>query len=162
MRVNDEARTELLEVVARLSDEDLNRKPSNGGWSIKQIMEHLYLMEGAVAKTIADQAVNGEETAAEMRPIEATVNRSVKVEAPAFTMPSDQFSSKEELKQKLSSTRSMLSKAEQTSDPQALEDKSYPHPVFGMMKLKQWIPFVGYHEKRHIDQIREVKEDLGF
>ena len=42
-----------------------------------------------------------------------------------------------------------------------LEAKGFNHPIFGLMSLKQWIPFVGYHEKRHILQIKEVKEKLG-
>lgn len=29
------------------------------------------------------------------------------------------------------------------------------------MSLEQWIPFVGYHEVRHTEQIREIKADIS-
>ncbi|SIT79639.1 DinB family protein [Edaphobacillus lindanitolerans] len=156
MNINEEARRELLQAVSGLSDEELNRKPENGGWSIKQILEHLSLMEGTVAKTIKLQAKNGETVKTEERPIEASVNRDVKVDAPEFVIPSEDFATKNELEQRLAASRSILQRAVESTDERSLETKAFPHPVFGMMKLKQWIPFVGFHEKRHIEQIREV------
>ena len=41
-----------------------------------------------------------------------------------------------------------------------LEQKSFPHPLFKELSLKQWIPFVGLHEKRHLLQIEELKSKL--
>ena len=41
-----------------------------------------------------------------------------------------------------------------------LEDKSVTHPVLGAMSVKQMIEFVGLHEKRHIGQIREIKQSI--
>ncbi|PXW87084.1 hypothetical protein DFR56_106154 [Pseudogracilibacillus auburnensis] len=35
-----------------------------------------------------------------------------------------------------------------------------PHPGFNMLNLSQWISFIGWHERRHIEQIKEVKEKL--
>ncbi|WP_164669661.1 DinB family protein [Virgibacillus doumboii] len=161
MDINEQARKELLEEVNEISDEDLNRKPSEDKWSIKQVLEHLYLMEGAITKTIQGQLDNGQVANAEEKPIELTLNRAKKVEAPEFARPSESYATLGELKEKLKATHKRLVKLESTSDARLLSERGYPHPLFSDMSLKQWIPFVGYHEMRHTEQIKEIKSDLG-
>lgn len=160
MKINEQAREELFAEINGLSDEDLNKKPAANGWSIKQVTEHIYLMEGAIAKTVQDQLVNGDKVNANDKPIELTKNRDQKVEAPDFARPSDDFKTLEELKQKLAFTHKSLEDIAEHADETLLSEKGYPHPVFGQMSLKQWIPFVGYHEMRHTEQIKEVKTEL--
>jgi hypothetical protein len=36
----------------------------------------------------------------------------------------------------------------------------YPHPLVGMLNLYQWILFVGQHEGRHSEQIRDIGRSL--
>ncbi|WP_404451593.1 DinB family protein [Virgibacillus necropolis] len=161
MQINEEARAELFNEVNGLSDEAFNKKPAEGQWSVKQVMEHLFLMEGAITKSIIDQLENGEVVNAEPKPIEASTNRATKVTAPDFAIPNDDFATLDELKLKLTATHQGLAKVAETADEKQLEAKGFPHPLFGQMSLKQWIPFVAYHEKRHTLQIKEVKEKLG-
>lgn len=40
------------------------------------------------------------------------------------------------------------------------EDKSMVHPLFGPMNIKQILEFMALHEKRHIEQIKELKESI--
>lgn len=161
MLINDKVREDLYLEVQGLSDETLNKKPSDREWSIKQILEHLYLMEGGIAKTILHQLKNGETVNASSKPIEASINREIKVDAPEFAVPSDEFATLVELKEKLAATHQKLREIDNTVDEKDLDEKGFPHPIFGNISLKQWIPFVGYHEQRHILQIKEVKEKLG-
>jgi len=161
MNINDQAREELLQEVNKLTDEEINRKPTEGKWSIRQIMEHLVLMEGGIAKTVAEQLSSEDKHNTADKPIEFTINRETKVQAPEFMVPGDEFLTLDALKQKLAYTHEQLNQLAEHADPDELATRSYPHPVFGEMNLKQWIPFVGYHEKRHIEQIREVKEALN-
>lgn len=161
MQINEEARVELYNEVNGLSDEELNKKPADDQWSIKQVMEHLFLMEGAITKTIINQLENGEVVNADLKPIKASTNRATKVTAPNFAIPNDDFATLEELKLKLTATHQGLMKVAETAEESQLLAKGFPHPVFGQMSLKQWIPFVAYHEKRHTLQIKEVKGKLG-
>jgi len=158
--INEKAREKLLNEVSGLSDDKLNEKPSQTEWSIRQVLEHLYLMEGGIAKTIQKQLINGETRTTRDKPIERTVDRSFKVEAPDYFQPGEQFLTLKELLEKLSVTHEILKNIADTVPQETLEAKSYPHPVFGNMNLKQWIPFVGYHEIRHIEQIQEIKEAI--
>ncbi|MQR97053.1 DinB family protein [Fictibacillus phosphorivorans] len=160
MLINDKVRQDLLAEVKGINNEDLNKKPSESEWSIKEILEHLYLMEGGIAKNIKHQLQNGKVVNAEMKPIEATVNRNIKVDAPEFAVPSSEFASIEELKMNLAATHQHLLDIENTAEEKDLEAKGFSHPIFGDISLKQWIPFVAYHEQRHILQIKEVKEKL--
>ncbi|ARK24398.1 hypothetical protein SporoP37_06765 [Sporosarcina sp. P37] len=161
MEINDQARKQLLAQVEHLSDEDINRKPAEDRWSVKQILQHLCLMEGGVTKIIQTRLASNEQNLATDKPIQLAVQRSTKVEAPDFVTPTGDFSALEELKAQLSATHSALHVLAENTPAEHLEVKSHPHPVFGEMNLKQWIPFVGYHELRHIEQIKEVKEQLG-
>ena len=93
MQINEEARAELYNEVNNLTDDEINRKPADNQWSIKQVMEHLFLMEGAITKTITNQLKNGEIVNPDLKPIEASTNRSTKVDAPDFAVPNDEFTS---------------------------------------------------------------------
>ncbi|WJY27253.1 MULTISPECIES: DinB family protein [Sporosarcina] len=158
---NDEARSVLWAAVNGLSDDDLNWKPADDRWSIRQVMEHIALMEGAVAKTVQQELQKGTAHQTAQKPIERTVDRSVKVDAPGFAVPGDTYMTCSELKEKLGSTHELLRHVSESASHEELAAKSYPHPVFGDMDLAQWIPFAGYHELRHVQQIEEVKEALS-
>ncbi|MFD2630221.1 DinB family protein [Oceanobacillus kapialis] len=161
MKINDEARDKLWEEVAALSDEELNKRPCSNEWSIAQVMEHLYLMERTVVHNIKHTLENGSIKEVSTKPIELTVNRSRKIEAPTFVEPSDSDKTIEVIKEKLHTSHESLRKLDEDVDKERLEEKTAIHPVFGEMNLAQWIPFVGYHELRHIEQIKEVKDKLG-
>ncbi|GAA0430054.1 MAG: DinB family protein [Bacillota bacterium] len=157
MQINEQARESLLSEVNGLTDEEINKKASADRWSVKQIMEHLYLMEVAITKIIQQQLITGDTVHVSEKPIHFTVNRSVKVDSPDFAVPSEDFVTLEEMKQKLAASHQGLRQLNETADKKTLREKSYPHPAFGDLSLEQYIPFVGYHEKRHIEQIKEVK-----
>ncbi|MFD1040374.1 DinB family protein [Virgibacillus byunsanensis] len=93
MKINKQARDELLAEVEGISDRKLNKKPAAEKWSIKQVLEHLYLIEDAFTKMIQEQLDTGDVVNAKEKPIELTVNRSSKVDAPAFLLPSEEFAS---------------------------------------------------------------------
>lgn len=161
MQVNEEARQALLAEVNGIADADLNKKPAPYQWSIKQVLEHLYLMEEAITEIIRMQLTNGEMVEIEEKPIALTVNRQKKAAAPNVALPSEAFVAFAELKQKLATAHRGLIELVNSADASLLEQKAYPHPAFGIMSLKQWIPFIGWHERRHILQIQEIKEMLA-
>jgi uncharacterized damage-inducible protein DinB len=158
MEENKKIREKVLQSVRGLSDEQLNEQLEDGRWTIMQVLDHLYLMERAITHTISNQLTNGDSKTVNDKPIELTVNRSTKVEAPSLVVPSKDFITLEEMKNKLSESREAFSKVVHAAEKSLLEQRAYLHPVFGELNLKQWIPFVGYHEKRHLAQIEELKE----
>nr|WP_256438793.1 DinB family protein [Sporosarcina sp. Te-1] len=127
MQINDKAREELLNELNDLSDDDINKKPSDREWSIQQILEHLYLMEGGITQTIAHQLATGDEKRVADKPIELSVNRSTKVQAPPFAVPTEDARSLAELKTKLFQTHEALREFVEQSSADDLEKKAYPH-----------------------------------
>ena len=157
---NKKIREELLQMINGLSDEQANAHPEEGRWSIIQVLDHLYLMERAVTKAIADTLAKEEGKPADDKPIQYTLNRDIKVDAPSFVIPTEEFQTLDEVKEKLSSSREALEAVVSDANENALNEKSFPHPMFQDLSLKQWIPFIGLHEKRHIFQIEELKSQL--
>lgn len=159
--VNEEARVTLLKEVKGISDLKANKRPKDGGWSINQVLEHLYLMENMVVSMLQHALETGEVQETKKRRIEATVNRDFKVEAPDELVPSDEKLSTEAIIDKLAISHKALRDFSKEHSSETLIEKALPHPAFGLMSLEQWIPFVGYHEIRHTEQIREIKIDIG-
>ena len=160
MEENKKIREELIQAVNGLSDEQLNAHPEEGRWSIIQVLDHLYLMERAITKSIADTLASEESKPVDDKPIRYTLNRDTKVDAPSFVIPTEDFLTLDEVKTKLSSSRQALEEIVSHANEDALNEKSFPHPMFKDLSLKQWIPFVGLHEKRHLFQIEELKSKL--
>lgn len=161
MTINNQARTALLATLDGVTDEAFNQKPAPEAWSLKQIFEHLYLMESAVAKMVETEMTSGREQEVKKRRIEATVDRSIKVSAPEFVLPTDTVATIDEIKEKLMTSHEALHTVANQFTEAELAKKATKHPAFGDLGLDQWIPFVGYHEMRHHEQVNEVKAALN-
>ncbi|MGE7218353.1 DinB family protein [Priestia koreensis] len=160
MTHNEEIRSRVLELAETLTDEQLNQKVRDDQWSIMQVMDHLYLMEKNLTNTMKKVLEGGEEQSVDDKPIHLTVDRSRKVDAPSYVVPSDEFITLDEMKDKLYKSRQALQEFEAETNEEKRQKKAFPHPVFGLMTVNQWIPFIGYHEERHLEQMKEIKQHL--
>lgn len=153
---NNSIRTKLFQSIEGLTDEQFNKIPSNGGWSPKQIFEHLVRMETIIATNIARELKNLDSPKSMNKPIALSTNRLVKVEAPKDTAPTEEYKSKLEMKEQLYESRLFLLDVYESSTDDVLRRKSFKHPIFGQVPLIQWFPFVGLHEKRHLKQLKKT------
>jgi uncharacterized damage-inducible protein DinB len=157
---NKRIREKILQSVSGMSDKQLNERVEDNSWTIAQVLEHLYLIERSITISISKQLENEESVQTNEKPIHYAVDRSRKIQAPSFVFPSDEYMSLEEIKGKLTESRAALINVVDEADESLLEQKSFPHLVFGLVSLKQWVPFIGFHEERHLAQIEEIKEKL--
>lgn len=153
---NARIRHTILKAVEPFDDGLLNEKPSDDAWSAMQILDHLHKMEETITAGVAKTAKKNERKKAMKKPIQVSVSRKVKVEAPNHTVPEDKFFTLDEMKEKLNDSRNRLYEVYAHLDEDTLENNSMPHPVFGNVPLVQWFPFIGYHEKRHLLQLEET------
>lgn len=153
---NARIRHAILKAVEPFDDRLLNEKPSQGEWSAMQILDHLHKMEEAITTGVAKTAKKNERKKAMKKPVQVSVSRKVKVEAPNHTVPEERFFTLEEMKEKLNDSRNRLYEVYTQTDEETLQNNSMPHPVFGDVPLIQWFPFIGYHEKRHLAQLEET------
>lgn len=157
----EDTRKELFDELQNLSDEKLNQSLHPNRWTIMQVVDHLYLMEKAVTASMIKTLEHGETSMIDDKPVNLTVDRSRKVQAPSYVEPADEKKALDEMREKLKNSRKDLLHFLTTTSEDELKSKGNPHPVFGMVRLDQWVPFIGYHEKRHINQIRELKAELS-
>lgn len=151
---NNKVRRELFRTIEEVTDEQFNTTPPNGGWSPKQIFEHLVRMETIIAKNVARELKNPNSPKAMKKPIAISVNRMIKVKAPEYTEPTDTYKTKEEMKSELYNSHIFLLDVYELSKKVDCHKKSLKHPVFGQIPLYQWFPFVALHEKRHLKQLK--------
>ncbi|MFD2614108.1 DinB family protein [Paenibacillus gansuensis] len=155
-----ETRVNLWKSVSGLTDGQLNTEAVAGSWTIGQVLEHLYLMETIIVRTLEKALSSPEDRPTDKKPYEVTLDRSRKLSAPDGLVPAGHFQSLEDVKMKLNTSREALDKLLADYSGVDLRKKSHPHPVFGMMDAAQWVDFIGYHEQRHTQQIEELKQAL--
>ncbi|HWI47473.1 MAG TPA: DinB family protein [Rummeliibacillus sp.] len=160
MENNIKAREALLKRVSGLSDEQLNEVVEEGKWTISQVLEHLYLIEVDATHVIQEALLNNEYNPTKSKPVHLAVDRTHKVKAQENWVPSNEHQTLENLKQKLTNSREALVKSIQEVREEDLNQKSLPHPAFGLLSINQWVSFIGYHEQRHIGQIEEIIKAL--
>lgn len=157
---NQKIREQIFDFVSDLNSDQLNTKAEPGTWSIAQILDHLYLMERAITHQINVTLTHGTIAPTDIKPFHLTLDRSRRIEAPAHVVPSDEPKTLEELQDELNQSRTSFLHVLEGHSDEELTQLSFPHPVFGLMDLKQWKEFIGLHEQRHLEQMREVKEQV--
>ncbi|WP_342565882.1 DinB family protein [Paenibacillus sp. FSL R7-0345] len=153
---NEDIREQIYEAVSGLSSETLNQKPAEGKWSAVQVMEHLYLMEKAITAGIMQALSADSDTTTEPKPYQLTLDRSRFIDAPAHLVPTEEFIPLGDVRARLDQSRAALEAVLAQSDRDVWSRKVYPHPVFGIMDVAQWVDFVGIHEERHLAQLKEA------
>lgn len=158
----NEVREELWKSVTGLSDEELNMKMAEDEWTIAQVLEHLYLVERAVASQLKHGLYEESEEPFEEKPIHLALDRSIKAKVPISALePKSEPQTFVSLRSKLDKSRQQLTEAATELDPAILTHRALSHPAFGLINLKQWVESVGIHEQRHIEQIKELKAKLS-
>ena len=165
----DQTRAELRAAVDSVPSNARNTKPGADQWSVSQVLDHLAIVHGRVAKAIsrwiaeAQAAGVGPETSTgsllNTIPTERILDRSRKVEAPDAIGPRSDVDA-ETAWAELEQAREKLRAAFLSGDGLALETVIQPHPVLGPINMYQWTLFNGSHEARHALQIREIGEKL--
>ncbi|PUZ29689.1 hypothetical protein DCC81_09690 [Chitinophaga parva] len=154
----DEMRMRLLATAAAIPDPVYNRKPTNGGWSAAQTMEHLLLSASGVANLLA-----GARTA----PAQREPTRQYGILEQVFNNYDQKYPSAENLLPQ----GEHFEKATHLAAMQASLEQIYQHigqpgifdelveidlPVFGVMTRIEYIYLVVLHNTRHIRQVREA------
>jgi hypothetical protein len=165
----DACRADLRAAVESVPASLRDRHPEPDRWSVANVLEHLSIVEGRVARTLAEKiaaaraAGLGEER--DQSPILPTidlarfVDRRNRIKGIAPIMPSAGMTA-DAAWSALERTRERMREAVFSADGLAIGELTQPHPIFGPLSLYEFIAFVGGHEARHGAQIREIGEEL--
>jgi hypothetical protein len=157
---NNKIRRKIYQTIDSLTDDEFNAIPSTGGWSPKQILEHLALMETYIASKIAGELKNPESPKASKKIIIFPESLRVKGNLPLLTRPTDTNKTISEIKEELHNSRIYLLDIYDSCSKEQLREKAFKHPNLGLIPLCQWFPIVGLYEKCHLKQLRKTINDL--
>ncbi|WP_169864859.1 DinB family protein [Sutcliffiella halmapala] len=152
-----EARKELLHLLETLNDELLHQKENPELWSVSENVEHLYLIETKIIKGL--KAAIQTKLTVEAKDInleKLLANRTYKVKAPEDLIPTSKRYTKDELIELLKQSRSNLEAFVKEVDDASLNQYGFNHRWIGDLSVQQWVQLIGYHERRHINQINET------
>lgn len=159
-------RIRLREAVDAVRPSARDEAAPDGRWSVADVLDHLALVETGIARLITKKV--GEARAAGLGPEEHTssilwsldvhkvLDRAEKQVAPERTRPGPR-ATVEEAWRRLEEANAAARNAVAATDGLAIGGLSHVHPAFGELNLYQWIIFLGAHELRHAQQIREIE-----
>ena len=164
---NDAIRGKLKETVAALTEEQLDARPDGEKWSVKQIVEHVAMVNDGVVRICskllskaeaAGHAATGFSISSEFLE-KAMGSADAKLEAPEIVRPgaaplADSLAKLDAATETLKVLREKFEKFDGT-------DPKFPHPYFGDLSAQEWFVLSGAHEGRHLRQIRHIVEKLG-
>ncbi|MDN3017318.1 DinB family protein [Paenibacillus sp. BSR1-1] len=156
-----ETRKQLLDEITTLSFEELNTVLRSDAWSVAQVCHHLYLAEKSFVHGINYALKQKDSPKVEPNLIDRISDRTKKVDAPSFVIPSEEPFEIHHILNMLKESRTMLLNVlNKIENDSILRDKSAKHPLFGELPLIQWIELIYLHEQRHIEQINEIKSQI--
>jgi len=147
-------RSALREAVETVPEALRSQPPEPGRWSVADVLEHL-------AEARAEGVAEERETSPIVGTYDqgAVLDRSEKRQAPEVVRP---------LGLDWKSAWSRLEEARRrflgvflAGDGLALGDVAYVHPRLGSLNLYQWGVWMGAHEGRHTEQVREIAVTLN-
>ncbi|GAC1455511.1 MAG: hypothetical protein PVSMB1_05030 [Gemmatimonadaceae bacterium] len=160
-----EVRGQLTAIVAASPPPALTRRPSEAAWSGAEIVHHLGHVEGATtkmleslfARALADGLPAETQTTSLLHCLDqyhVPDRGKRRIEAPERLRPPRDADLDRACKA-LSQVRERTLRAVATVDGRDLSAISAPHPVLGVLDGYQWVLFLGQHEARHLNQIKE-------
>jgi hypothetical protein len=159
----------LADALAEVPPDRVTERPAADRWSAAEILEHLVIVErrigGALAREVDAASAVGLAAESDDSPVASMLDvaryssRAERVVAspqsqPTAGRPIDE--SWRDLQQARADLRATLAAASGL----ALATLDWPHPRLSALNGYQWMLFLGAHEARHADQIREVAAQL--
>jgi hypothetical protein len=152
----------MLAILADFSDQQLNARPSCGGWTAGQVAEHL-LLSGGVVETIAGRTAPTTDRPADARcPIIAGIflNFHSRLQSPDFILPSEDNQDKQRL---ISLTRLLWDRIGEGIRVLDLSQTclDFEFPTIGYLTRLELLWFYVWHTQRHIHQLNRIQRAVA-
>lgn len=158
----DSVHQKLLDAVSPLDATLYSERPAEGQWSVAEIMHHLCLIEDRVIYELKGAIARAPQRVGFLRrfmPTSIVAVRAFRVQAPKAMNPLD-APAKEVAIENFDRARESLKTLCATHGESRFRNLIFKHPFLGDIDGVAAVSFIGYHEKRHYKQIREVLNKL--
>lgn len=148
----------LIAAITPVAPEIFAQRPSAKEWSVAEIVQHLALVEERVIKDLQKALAKEPQRVGFLKrliPTSIVASRLVRVKAPAAVNPLE-VPDKETVIQNFQRARGSLQELCAAHDTKRFRQVLFNHPFLGKIDGVATVSFVGYHERRHYKQIREV------
>jgi hypothetical protein len=141
-------------------------RPSDGRWSVAEILEHLAIVEGRSASALAAQVAAAPVLSEPATPTTAsrlrrsTLDRAHRVAAVESFTPSGTVDA-DAAWTALQASRHQLLAILDAAEGRDLSTIVRQHPALGPMDGYQWFAMIGAHEARHTQQILEIADEFA-
>lgn len=150
-------------MIAPLEPKIFSLRPSRDEWSVAEIVQHLCLVEERVIKDLEGAIARPPQRIRFLRrfvPTAIVSSRLIRVKAPKAVNPRV-APAKEVAIENYNNARSTLKQLCAVHGNDRFRNLTFKHPFLGDIDGVATISFVGYHERRHYKQIREVLRKLS-
>jgi hypothetical protein len=161
----DETRAALLDAVQHVAHDRRDARTGDGRWTVGEVLDHISRVEAGFArlltKRVSDARAKGIGRETEVSSILGTVesgpltDRNRRLQAPEIVVPRQGATVAEGLAA-LEASRAAMRAAVLDANGVALGAITQQHPYFGTLNMYQWGLFLGFHDLRHAEQIREI------
>lgn len=158
----DVVHQKLIDLISTLEPNVYAQRPAEGEWGVAEIVHHVCLVEGRVTKELEAGIARESRRVSFLRrfiPTSIVSLRLIRVKAPKAVNPLDPPVREVALKN-FDRTRANLRALCDAHGEQRFRNLVFRHPFLGEIDGVAAISFMGYHEKRHYKQIREVLQKL--
>ncbi len=165
MEINQQISREITEVfdqlktlIQDLTDEQINRRPEAGGWSIGQIVEHILRSSNGIPdRKVQTYNRAFDEQGPAIRSLFLDLN--TKFEADKSLLPKEDNYTKEDLLERVLARKTKLVLDVKDKDLTLMcMDMEFPN--LGYLTRFEWLTVIAAHSKRHCYQIERVKGEL--
>ncbi len=148
------ARTELLDAIARITEEQAAWKPSADEWSIAETIRH-QLPSSTGVITIIRALTEGHDPA-EDTPYDDPGDVTAHEVAPAFD------GSFADLRAAFVQDSIAFAALPAALPPDPDLERTFPHMYFGPLTARAWFAFQRIHDRAHLHQVQEIVAADGF
>ncbi|MBW8244003.1 DinB family protein [Muricauda oceani] len=152
----DSATSALVKLLSSLTDAELNRKPSENGWTAGQIGDHLcksYNVSHILMGKVRETRRPPDQKLGEIR--ELFLNFDIKMDSPKAVLPANGPIDKENLLGRLQQKIQWVNKNCKDMDL-SKTCLDFEIPEYGPFTRLEWIGFNTVHTRRHVHQLEQT------
>jgi uncharacterized damage-inducible protein DinB len=164
---SEESRTEILQILNALNDEEFTATPLSGGWSISQVINHLITAETGTIKYISKKKLGAENlknagvrSQFNAAALKLALKTNKRFKAPSV-LSAPENTSKENCLTAWDQCRKSLYLLFTDLDKSLLTKEIFKHPIAGYLNASQTIHFITDHTDHHAKQINRILTSLS-
>lgn len=151
----------MLDVLSNIPEDDFNKIPVQGKWSVGKVAEHLIKVETGTVRLFSGSSKASERDYEKNIQLirDRMMDFETKMKAFGPILPDNDPKDQSKVLEKLQDIRQKTAGFIEIQDLTEIVT-GFEHPIFGLLTRVEWIYFNIYHSRRHIKQIEKIQWEL--